>query len=302
MKNMIKTKNLTKTYKAFTAVDHVSLHIKKGSIYGFLGPNGAGKSTTMKMLLGLTAPTDGDFQIDNLTFPNDRVQILKKIGSFIESPSFYPNLTGKENLDIIRRILGLPESSVDEALELVGLSEFGNRLAKKYSLGMKQRLGLASALLGEPPILILDEPTNGLDIEGIIEMRNLIKKLSQQGMAILISSHNLTEIDNLCNRIIAIKDGKIVTNDTIENFKKDVKNNVSYELKLNSLDKIEKFIFDYKFELLKDNIIKVYISKENISNLIKKLIENGYQIYSVQEVKISSEEAFLKKVGDKKDD
>ena len=104
MKNMIETKNLTKTYKAFTAVDHVSLHIKKGSIYGFLGPNGAGKSTTMKMLLGLTAPTDGEFQIDNLTFPNDRVQILKKIGSFIESPSFYPNLTGKENLDIIRRI------------------------------------------------------------------------------------------------------------------------------------------------------------------------------------------------------
>ena len=147
MKNMIETKNLTKTYKAFTAVDHVSLHIKKGSIYGFLGPNGAGKSTTMKMLLGLTAPTDGEFQIDNLTFPNNRVQILKKIGSFIESPSFYPNLTGRENLDIIRRILGLPESSVDDALELVGLSEFGNRLAKKYSLGMKQRLGLASALL-----------------------------------------------------------------------------------------------------------------------------------------------------------
>ncbi len=131
MKNMIETKNLTKTYKAFTAVDHVSLHIKKGSIYGFLGPNGAGKSTTMKMLLGLTAPTDGEFQIDNLTFANDRVQILKKIGSFIESPSFYPNLTGKENLDIIRRILGLPESSVDDALELVGLSEFGNRLAEK---------------------------------------------------------------------------------------------------------------------------------------------------------------------------
>ena len=163
MKNMIETKNLTKTYKEFIAVDHVSLHIKKGSIYGFLGPNGAGKSTTMKMLLGLTAPTDGEFQIDNMTFPNDRVRILKEVGSFIESPSFYPNLTGRENLDIIRRILELPASSVDKALELVGLSEFGNRLAKKYSLGMKQRLGLASALLGEPPVLILDEPTNGLD-------------------------------------------------------------------------------------------------------------------------------------------
>lgn len=116
MKNMIETKNLTKTYKEFIAVDHVSLHIKKGSIYGFLGPNGAGKSTTMKMLLGLTAPTDGEFQIDNMTFPNDRVRILKEVGSFIESPSFYPNLTGRENLDIIRRILELPASSVDKAL------------------------------------------------------------------------------------------------------------------------------------------------------------------------------------------
>jgi len=119
MKNMIETKNLTKTYKAFTAVDHVSLHIKKGSIYGFLGPNGAGKSTTMKMLLGLTAPTDGEFQIDNLTFPNDRVQILKKIGSFIESPSFYQNLTGKENLDIIPTSIDLSAAEI----ELIGVDD-----------------------------------------------------------------------------------------------------------------------------------------------------------------------------------
>ena len=217
MKNMIETKNLTKTYKAFTAVDHVSLHIKKGSIYGFLGPNGAGKSTTMKMLLGLTAPTDGDFQIDNLTFPNDRVQILKKIGSFIESPSFYPNLTGKENLDIIRRILGLPESSVDEALELVGLSEFGNRLAKKYSLGMKQRLGLASALLGEPPILILDEPTNGLDPQGVIEIRNIIRYLAKtENVTFIVCSHILSEVQNLCNRISIINNGEILVEGNTE--------------------------------------------------------------------------------------
>lgn len=220
MKNMIETKNLTKTYKAFTAVDHVSLHIKKGSIYGFLGPNGAGKSTTMKMLLGLTAPTDGDFQIDNLTFPNDRVQILKKIGSFIESPSFYPNLTGKENLDIIRRILGLPESSVDEALELVGLSEFGNRLAKKYSLGMKQRLGLASALLGEPPILILDEPTNGLDPAGIHEIRNLVKSLPKRyDCTVLISSHMLSEIELLADDIGILNHGRLLFEGSLEDLK-----------------------------------------------------------------------------------
>ena len=161
MDYIITTEQLTKKYKNFTSVNHVSLHIRKGSIYGFLGPNGAGKSTTMKMLLGLTAPTKGSFTIDGKQFPNDRIAILKEIGSFIEAPSFYANLTGRENLDIIRRILGLPKADVEDALELVGLTEFGDRLAKKYSLGMKQRLGLAGALLGRPPILILDEPTNG---------------------------------------------------------------------------------------------------------------------------------------------
>ena len=125
---------MTKKYKNFVSVNNVSLHIRKGSIYGFLGPNGAGKSTTMKMLLGLTAPTKGSFAIDGRHFPEDRITILKGVGSFIESPSFYANLTGRENLDIIRRILGLPGDSVDDALELVGLEEFGGRLAKKYSL------------------------------------------------------------------------------------------------------------------------------------------------------------------------
>lgn len=222
MKNMIETKNLTKTYKAFTAVDHVSLHIKKGSIYGFLGPNGAGKSTTMKMLLGLTAPTDGEFQIDNLTFPNDRVQILKKIGSFIESPSFYPNLTGKENLDIIRRILKLPKSTVDEALELVGLTEFGDRLAKKYSLGMKQRLGLAGALLGRPPILILDEPTNGLDPSGIHEIRNLVKSLpTLYDCTVLISSHMLSEIELMANDIGILNHGRLLFEGSLDELRRN---------------------------------------------------------------------------------
>ena len=209
MKNMIETKNLTKTYKEFIAVDHVSLHIKKGSIYGFLGPNGAGKSTTMKMLLGLTAPTDGEFQIDNMTFPNDRVRILKEVGSFIESPSFYPNLTGRENLDIIRRILELPASSVDKALELVGLSEFGNRLAKKYSLGMKQRLGLASALLGEPPVLILDEPTRGVDVGAKKEIYQLINKFKQDGLSIIIVSSEMPEVLGMSDRILVMREGRI---------------------------------------------------------------------------------------------
>ena len=211
MNNIVTTEHLTKKYKSFTAVNDVSLHIRKGSIYGFLGPNGAGKSTTMKMLLGLTAPTKGAFTIDGKKFPADRIPILKEIGSFIESPSFYANLTGRENLDVIRRILELPKSAVDDALELVGLSEFADRLAKKYSLGMKQRLGLAGALLGRPPILILDEPTNGLDPSGIHEIRNLIKSLPDfYDCTILISSHMLSEIELIADDIGILNHGHLL--------------------------------------------------------------------------------------------
>ena len=220
MNYIITTEQLTKKYKSFVAVNDVTLHIRKGSIYGFLGPNGAGKSTTMKMLLGLTAPTNGSFTIDGKQFPTDRIAILKEVGSFIESPSFYANLTGKENLDIIRRILGLPQSTVDDALELVGLSEFGNRLTKKYSLGMKQRLGLAGALLGRPPILILDEPTNGLDPSGIHEIRNLIKSLPDlYDCTVLISSHMLSEIELIADDIGILNHGRLLFEGSLDDLR-----------------------------------------------------------------------------------
>ena len=222
MEYSITTEHLTKKYKKFTSVNNVSLHIRKGSVYGFLGPNGAGKSTTMKMLLGLTAPTKGSFTIDGKRFPEDRIAILKKIGSFIESPSFYGNLTGRENLDIIRRILGLPKSAVQDALELVGLTEFGNRLAKKYSLGMKQRLGLAGALLGRPPILILDEPTNGLDPAGIHEIRNLVKSLPDlYDCTILISSHMLSEIELMADDIGILNHGRLLFEGSLEELRQN---------------------------------------------------------------------------------
>jgi len=220
MDYIITTEKLTKKYKNFTSASNVSLHVRKGSIYGFLGPNGAGKSTTMKMLLGLTAPTKGSFTIDGKHFPNDRLEILKEIGSFIESPSFYANLSGRENLDIIRRILKLPKSSVEAALELVGLTEFGDRLAKKYSLGMKQRLGLAGALLGRPPILILDEPTNGLDPSGIHEIRNLVKSLpSLYDCTVLISSHMLTEIELIADDIGILNHGRLLFEGSLDDLR-----------------------------------------------------------------------------------
>ena len=220
MEYIITTEQLTKKYKNFVSVNNVSLHIRKGSIYGFLGPNGAGKSTTMKMLLGLTAPTKGSFVIDGRHFPEDRIDILKEVGSFIESPSFYANLTGRENLDIIRRILGLPETSVDDALELVGLEEFGGRLAKKYSRGMKQRRGLAGALLGRPPVLILDEPTNGLDPSGIHEIRNLVKSLPDlYDCTIMISSHMLSEIELMADDIGILNHGNLLFEGSLEDLR-----------------------------------------------------------------------------------
>ncbi len=221
--NIIETHNLTKAYSNFTAVSDVSLNIPKGKVYGFLGPNGAGKSTTMKMFLGLTKPTSGSFAINGKKYPNDRIQILKEVGSFIESPAFYGNLSGEENLDIIRKILDLPKSSVDEALEIVGLSQWKGRLAKKYSLGMKQRLGLASALIGRPPILILDEPTNGLDPIGVHEIRALIRSLPEKfDCTVIVSSHLLSEIELMADKIGILNHGNLLFEGTIEQLKQHV--------------------------------------------------------------------------------
>ncbi len=218
--NIIETKNLTKSYGDFTAVSNLNLHIRKGSVYGFLGPNGAGKSTTMKMFLGLTRPTDGAFHINKKRFPQNRVEILKEIGSFIEAPAFYGNLTGAENLELIRKILGLQEDSVDDALELTGLQEFKNRLAKKYSLGMKQRLGLAGALIGRPPILFLDEPTNGLDPVGIHEIRTLIKSLPEKyDCTVLVSSHLLPEVELMADDIGILNHGRLLFEGTLDDLK-----------------------------------------------------------------------------------
>lgn len=218
--NIIETRNLTKAYGDFTAVSRLNLHIRKGSVYGFLGPNGAGKSTTMKMFLGLTKPTDGVFCIDKKRFPQNRTAILKEIGSFIEAPAFYGNLTGRENLDIIRKILGLPKDSIDDALSLTGLTQFKDRPAKKYSLGMKQRLGLAGALIGRPPILILDEPTNGLDPAGIHEIRSLIRSLPEKyDCTILVSSHLLSEIELMADDIGILNHGHLLFEGSMQDLK-----------------------------------------------------------------------------------
>lgn len=202
---------LTKKYGGIECVAQLNMKVKEGRIYGFLGPNGAGKSTTLKMLLGLVRPTDGEITIfgKRLT-PKTRLEILRSTGSLIESPSYYGHLTARENLKIYQTILGVSEKNIDEVLKIVRLDRQKNKKTSAYSLGMKQRLGLASALLSFPKLLILDEPTNGLDPAGIQEMRELIRSLPKQyGMTVIVSSHLLSEIDQMADDIGIIAAGKM---------------------------------------------------------------------------------------------
>ena len=216
---ILKCENLTKKIKNKVIVENVSFSINKGDIVGFLGPNGAGKTTIIKLILGLIKITEGKVFINGFDIEKDFVKAIEKVGAIVENPDLYMYLSGYDNLKITaNNYKNISKERINEVIKIVGLE---NRIKDKvstYSLGMRQRLGIAEAIINSPEILILDEPTNGLDVEGIIEIRNLIKDLSNHGIAILISSHNLSEIDNLCNRIIAIKNGKIVEDSTIDKF------------------------------------------------------------------------------------
>ncbi len=217
MKEVVRTTDLTKKYGDYLSVNKLNMTVKEGCIYGFLGPNGAGKSTTLKMILGLVNPTKGEIDVfgKRVTSKN-RIEILKDIGSLIEIPSYYGHLTAKENLKICQTILGVPERNINEVLSIVRLDRQQSKKVSAFSLGMKQRLGLASALLSFPKLLILDEPTNGLDPAGIHEMRELIRSLPEKyGMTVIVSSHLLSEIDQLADNIGIIANGKMMYQGTL---------------------------------------------------------------------------------------
>lgn len=215
--SIISTSHLSKKYGSVLRVNDLDLRVPEGCIYGFLGPNGAGKSTTLKMILGLVRPTAGDIAVfGEPMMRRNRLAILKQVGSLIESPSYYGHLSGEENLRIVQTMRGVPEKNIREVLEIVRLTDAKDKRAAHYSLGMKQRLGLAAALLGYPRLLILDEPTNGLDPAGIQEMRELIKELPQRfGMTVVVSSHLLAEIDQMADHVGIIHEGELVFQDSL---------------------------------------------------------------------------------------
>ncbi|WP_273845045.1 ABC transporter ATP-binding protein [Rubrobacter calidifluminis] len=210
---IVETRNLTKRYGRINAVDGLDLTVRRGEVYGFLGPNGAGKTTTLKMLLGLVRPTSGSASV--LGGEPGAPEGLKRVGALVESPAFYPYLSGRDNLRVIARYCGALPSRVDEMLETVELSGRAKDRFKKYSLGMKQRLGVAAALLKDPELLILDEPTNGLDPKGMADMRELIRRLGRGERTVLLSSHLLREVEQICDRVGVIRKGRLVAEGTV---------------------------------------------------------------------------------------
>jgi len=296
--HIVLTKNLTKKFGKQTSVSGLEMKIKKGQIYGFLGPNGAGKTTTIRMLLGLIKPTEGDIQLFGQDIRKNRLQVLRRIGSLVESPSYYGNLTGRENLEVIRRVRDLPEARIAEVLEIVRLAKVADRLAKEYSLGMKQRLGIAAALMSKPDLLVLDEPTNGLDPAGIHEIRELIKELPDQyGMTVLVSSHLLSEIDQMATQVGIIMNGKLIFQDDIEELRK--KQKPLLKIGANNIHEAQSIIQKrgLHVKLQEGNLWISETSPEFVSEINGILVQSGVSVYRLEEVKRSLEDIFLELTG-----
>ncbi|MFS0644481.1 ABC transporter ATP-binding protein [Siminovitchia sp. 179-K 8D1 HS] len=291
MTYIVKTTNLTKKFEKHTAVSSIDLKIKEGEIYGFLGPNGAGKSTTIRMLLGLMKPTAGDIQVFNQDLKKHRKEILQQVGSLVENPSYYPHLTAKENLEVLRKVLKVPEKRIADVLEMVRLSHVADKKVKGFSLGMKQRMGIAQALLHEPKLLVLDEPTNGLDPEGIIEMRSLIKELAKNGTTIMISSHLLSEIDQIATTIGVIAKGKLIYQDDIQTMRTLAKSRL--RMRVSDVQQAQQIVggeIEGKWLYCEPR------ADAEVAGAIQKLTGQHIAIYRVEEERRSLEEIFLRMI------
>lgn len=295
---VIETNGLTRRYGKSVVVDNVDLRVPRGEIYGFLGPNGAGKTTTIRMLLGLIHSTSGKVKLFSENLQQHRLAILRRVGSLVESPSYYGHLTGVENLETVRRLRGVPKERITEVLEIVRLTKAANRPVKGYSLGMKQRLGIAAALLGNPQLLILDEPTNGLDPAGIQEIRRLIKDMPRQyDMTVLISSHLLSEVDQMATQVGIINEGKLIFQDRIEVLreKSNPRMMVGVERPLEAVALLEERGWHPQVE---DDLLWINeIGPEQVSEMNQLLVMNGFSVYRLQEVKPSLEDVFLELTG-----
>jgi len=294
---IIEISGLTKKFGSLTAVDNLDLKVYKGDIFGFLGPNGAGKSTTIRMLLSLIKPTSGSIKIFGLSVKHDHKKIMRRIGAIVEKPDFYLYLTAYKNLEILGRLSGadISKNKIMEMLELVGLASRYKSKVKTFSHGMKQRLGLAQALLHDPELIILDEPTTGLDPQGMKEIRELILYLSREkGKTIFLSSHILHEIEMIANRMIIINRGKKIVEGNVSELLRSDRMNVFFEVSdpLKAVEVVKEVTGnqDVKSD---SNKITLSLTQREISELNRKFVEKGIEVYSIVPVR-SLEEYFLK--------
>lgn len=299
MTNAIETFTLTKKYGKATAVENLAMKVPEGSIYGFLGPNGAGKSTTMKMILGLVKPNTGSIRVLGSAVNNaNRLEILKQTGSLIESPSYYGHLTGLENMQIIAMLKGASDKDIREVLHIVRLENQQKKKVSQYSLGMKQRLGLACAMLGHPKILLLDEPTNGLDPAGIQEMRELICSLpSKYGMTVLVSSHLLSEIDQMANYAGIIDHGKMIFQGELEELHMHSRHQLL--LRTQNNETAAHILQDQKI-ICKNkggSLILPDLSDDQTACIVSTLVHAGIGVLRIEERQKNLEEIFLSLTG-----
>lgn len=300
-KVVLKTYNITKKYGEQLAVDNVNMTIKKGDIYGFIGQNGAGKTTLIRLITGLIHKSGGEIELLGVNEENELNKARTMVGSLIESPSFYTNMTARENLEVSRLVRNIPgKKCIDEVLELVGLKDVEKKKVKNFSLGMRQRLGIANALMGNPKLLILDEPINGLDPMGIVEIRELLKKINKEkDMTILISSHILSELSELATTYGIISNGKLIEEITAKQLSKKCRQYI--DLKVDNTARavilLERELGISDYEVLEDSNIKVFSNLDNVGEVNSLLSRSGIIVESISVKGESLEEYFMNKVG-----
>lgn len=292
---VIRTTHLSYSFgKGNKTLDDINLLVPAGSIYGFLGPNGAGKTTTLRLLLGLLKNQQGKLEIFGKEFGTHRKEILKRLGSLIEQPSLYLHLTAKENLEIYRLIYRVDKIRIDEVLKLVGLEHTGKKKARQFSLGMKQRLSIAIALLHKPELLILDEPTNGLDPNGIIETRELIKKLNREyGTTVIVSSHILNEVERMATHVGIIHRGKMLFQGPLQDLQQMKTSQTSIEIETNDNILAAEALGGFTVKSVNGKLVLPFESREQTARINRTLVEKGVEVYAIHPQQNDLEQLFL---------
>lgn len=295
---VVQTSKLTRMYKSQVAVNEVNLHVPEGAIYGFLGPNGAGKTTTIRMLLGLIKPTSGDIRIFGRSLKKERMQILQKVGSLVENPSYYGHLSGYENLAVFARLLNVSDARIREVLDIVRLTPAAKKAVKGYSLGMKQRLGIATALLASPRLLILDEPTNGLDPNGIHEIRELIVEMPKEyGISVLVSSHLLSEIDQMATWVGIINNGNLLFQDRIEMLRQESEARLYVDVDNPEVAQNMLLQQGHQADIEDKSLVLKSVDYAASAAVNRTLVQGNIQVFRIREHVPSLEDIFLNLVG-----